>query len=471
MSQARCRLSVYGDAVGALDAPIFCAAYRDTPTPSLTLHTTDKINGARWRAAVLRHLEREGVRARCKVKHHSPAALERARSLEAFLRAVPEPKIVFDPTGALFRMRRLVALAQRIRATFGPRILGIYIEAWHRSLYLVFDRAAFAREGGISADALATAKATVEALLAAAAKDGIADAFETVMLGFDQPGIPLVPVDEASPAGEEGLEKTLRKLRRGTVGAALAAMFGTGVAGSAMAQGTQDLPAVSRFNFSLETSAGITDNRFATRTGGTFSVPLGHRFGAQLDVHAGNEGKHARWGVTGYAFWRDPSIALAGIVSTWQTRGDFNFGRTGAQGELYVGDYTVGARIGAQYGQARDGFFGQFEVRWYPIDDLKLAAGGDFAPGSRNMAHFGIEYQPAIQSLPGLALFGDGDVGNQGYYRALFGVRYYFGDVKSLKRRHREDDPMPFNGNESQVLNTPQGPTIVPQSTYVPPTP
>jgi hypothetical protein len=45
-------------------------------------------------------------------------------------------------------------------------------------------------------------------------------------------------------------------------------------------------------------------------------------------------------------------------------------------------------------------------------------------------------------------------------------VRYYFGDVKSLKRRHREDDPMTFTGNESQVLNQPK--PCVPHSTYVP---
>lgn len=468
MRQARCRLSVYGDAVQSLNAPVFCAAYRDSAIPTLTLHTTAK-DGARWRRQVQERLDREGVRARCKVKHHAPAALARARSLEAFLGAVPEPNIVFDPTGALLRMRRLLSFVRRVRGTFGPRLVGAYVEAWQRGLYFVFDPDAFTQDGEIDPAALDTAKATVESLVADAANEGIADTFDTVMLGFALPPIAVVPVDDASPAGEEGLEKALRGLRRGTLGAAFAAMFGGGVAGTAMAQ-EADLPAVSKFNYSLEASGGITRGRGTSRVGGIATVPLGHRFGAQLDLQVGNEGSKARWGVAGYAFWRNPDRALLGVVSTWQQRGKFSFGRTGAQGELYVGDYTLAARMGIQYGQARDGFFGQFEVRWYPFQDLKLAAGADFAPGGRNMGHFGVEYQPAIRSLPGLALFADGEAGTKNYNRALFGVRYYFGDVKSLKRRHREDDPIPFTGSENQVLNTPNQTHVAPQSTYVPPT-
>ena len=289
------------------------------------------------------------------------------------------------------------------------------------------------------------------------------------MLGLAYPGLPLVAVDAASPAGQAGVEKALRNLRRTTMGAAIAAMFGTGLAGAAAAQET-DLPAVSQPNASVSAGGGITRNRGTSRFEAVGTLPIGRRFGVQGDAQVGNDGSKTRWGVTGYAFWRDPNRALVGIVSSWQQRGSFTLGRSGAQGELYVGDYTVGARIGAQYGKARDGFFGQFEVRWYPWADWKLGAGGDFAPGGRNMAHFGTEYQPAISSLPGLALFAEGDVGTKNYYRALFGVRYYFGETKSLKRRHREDDPMPFTGSETQTLNTqPANTTTTPSAGYVPP--
>ncbi|MCW5771202.1 MAG: hypothetical protein KIT16_06165 [Rhodospirillaceae bacterium] len=468
MEPNRCRLSAYGDAIKSLNAPIFCAAYRDARIPVITLHTTDGRDAARWRDEVTERLARDGVRARCKVKRHAPERLERARSLEALLDAVAGPKIVFDPTGALLRMRRLVGFAGRLRETFGPRLVGVYLEAWQRGLYLVFDPKAFADDGDIDSGAIETAQATVEAMLAGAADDGLDEIFATVMLGFGHPGLALVPVDRASPAGEQRFEAAMRKLRRGSMGTMLAAVFGTGLGSAAMAQ---DLPAVSKFNYSLSGAGGWTKNRGTSRVEGIATVPLGHRFGAQVDLNIGNEGDRLRWGVTGYAFWRDPSIGLAGIVSSWQQRGAYTVGRSGFQGELYVYDFTVGARLGAQYGRARDGFFGQFEVRWYPIDDLKLAAGADFAPGQANMAHFGIEYQPAMSSLPGLAFFADGGVGTRNYYRALMGVRYYFGDVKSLKRRHREDDPMPFTGNESQVLNPDAPPTTVPQgTTYVPPT-
>ena len=56
---------------------------------------------------------------------------------------------------------------------------------------------------------------------------------------------------------------------------------------------------------------------------------------------------------------------------------------------------------------------------------------------------FGIEWQPPVHALAGLTIFADGAVGEDDYESVLGGMRFYFGEsgFKSLKRRHREDDP------------------------------
>jgi hypothetical protein len=46
-----------------------------------------------------------------------------------------------------------------------------------------------------------------------------------------------------------------------------------------------------------------------------------------------------------------------------------------------------------------------------------------------------------MSGMSGLTVFFDGAVHDDENYRALGGVRYYFGESKSLIRRHREDDP------------------------------
>ncbi len=55
-----------------------------------------------------------------------------------------------------------------------------------------------------------------------------------------------------------------------------------------------------------------------------------------------------------------------------------------------------------------------------------------------NLVKGNLEYQTPIR---GLALTAEAALGNNGYDHLLFGVRYYFGANKSLRERHRQDDP------------------------------
>jgi hypothetical protein len=84
--------------------------------------------------------------------------------------------------------------------------------------------------------------------------------------------------------------------------------------------------------------------------------------------------------------------------------------------------------------------YGGGDLRFYATDNFMIQAGArhadDFTAG-----RVGIEFQPAIQALPGLSFFADGWIGEDNYDAAYAGIRYYFGPEKSLIKRHREDDP------------------------------
>ena len=84
------------------------------------------------------------------------------------------------------------------------------------------------------------------------------------------------------------------------------------------------------------------------------------------------------------------------------------------------------------------------EYRFGPKSRI-LAVDTSFPPGD-GYARFGAEYQPAGWGVPGLTLFADGRVGEHDYSRVIGGLRLYFGGAKSLKDRHRLDDP----GNVAQ---------------------
>ncbi|MDX1518786.1 MAG: hypothetical protein R3318_01595, partial [Gammaproteobacteria bacterium] len=94
---------------------------------------------------------------------------------------------------------------------------------------------------------------------------------------------------------------------------------------------------------------------------------------------------------------------------------------------------------GGQTGDIQGGVFGNLDLRWYVNDNAYISMGGLTSSGDVG-ARASAEYQPGFSSLPGLSLFADGIVADD-FDQVLIGVRYYFGETKSLKRRHREDDP------------------------------
>ncbi len=198
------------------------------------------------------------------------------------------------------------------------------------------------------------------------------------------------------------------------------------------------------------------DGRGAGIATGLFTAPLGHSFGAQIDVQAGGVNSEAYWGTGAHLFWRDPNVGMLGVAYSYQQWSNANFGwinattrdiktanlhRGGVQGELYLSRLTLSGYAGYQDGNTREGAFGHLTLKYYATDDLSFHVAGDHYAG-RNMIRGGLEYRPNLSVLPNLAFFAEGGYGTHEYGMATAGVRYYFGkSTPNLIVRDRRSDP------------------------------
>jgi len=208
-------------------------------------------------------------------------------------------------------------------------------------------------------------------------------------------------------------------------------------------------PAVSAINGKLDANYGAI-NRASTRgLAGSLSLPLGQRFGAQFDGLYQHGFSTNIFGVGSHFFARDPSKGLIGLVFSGMTSQKFTDVIVGAEGEYYFKQVTLGAVAGYDnYDShvattfpglvAHQSFVAaRLYAAVYPMDDLmvRLEYQSRFNHNFY-MAH--VEWQTPMK---GVAIYADGGVGENGYAHLLGGLRIYFGGDKSLKDRHRQDDP------------------------------
>lgn len=241
-----------------------------------------------------------------------------------------------------------------------------------------------------------------------------------------------------------------------TIGALVGALLGSG----AMAQA----PAVSQTNGKLSLEGGVAGvdghDGVAGMAQGSITVPIGGSFGFQADGAVGYMKSGFAWGVGGHLFWRDPARALVGLIASTAETANFEWTRVGVEGDLYLGQITLAGHGGYQWGNdsrrisVDSGFFGGADVRFYLTESFAMTAGGGIYAGDW-LARGGLEFQPGLSNMRGLALFARGAIGEDNYYRLTAGVRFYFGADKSLMRRHREDDPesIPFENNTGEKKN------------------
>lgn len=227
----------------------------------------------------------------------------------------------------------------------------------------------------------------------------------------------------------------------------------------AVADVYQQLPAVDGFNSKIDGLGGSEHNKAIYGSRGSFSVPLGLQYGAQFDGAAGSFDGRFFGNVGGHLFWRNPAQGLLGVYSDfthWDSRvGGVNVGRVAAEGEAYLGRWTLSAVAGVETGNTVSGivgteiqtfdiktrFFDALTVSYYLQDNFKVYAGHRFQ-GGKHSAAFGGEYGLPIARGTMATLFAEGRVGSDSNHGVFGGIKFYFGQRdKTLIRRHREDDP------------------------------
>lgn len=208
---------------------------------------------------------------------------------------------------------------------------------------------------------------------------------------------------------------------------------------------------------------------------GAISAPISSNFGAQIDVGYLNAdldlwspGPPPPFGVdvdgrgfAGHLFWRDATVGLLGVYAA-KTDYEFNFGdggptfdidniRYGVEAEAYFDRITFKGFAGVDrtdfpivfapiLGSLSESFLAaKGEVNFYMTDNIVLKAGFDHSFES-TAATLGFE---AMWDTGGVSptIFADASF-DDGNTTVLAGLKLYFGSAsKSLKQRHREDDP------------------------------
>lgn len=235
------------------------------------------------------------------------------------------------------------------------------------------------------------------------------------------------------------------------------------------------LPAVSGLNGKISLEGGALDEEGFVALKGSVSMPIGERYGFQLDGSVGVLDAEIFGGVGGHLFWRDPSYALLGIYGSYTAIEalDGEVARIGVEGEYYWNQFTIKSVIGAEFIDIdqtalvydETNLFAFSDLSYYATDDLELSVGHRYS-GENHALALGVEYQLSQQIFAsGISLFAEGRIGENDYQGAWAGMRMYLGDEKSLIRRHREDDPTDWaEDNLLGILNGAGNGTCVPNA-------
>ena len=207
--------------------------------------------------------------------------------------------------------------------------------------------------------------------------------------------------------------------------------------------------AVSGPNGKVDFSTGNMDGNSGNNFMGSFAFPLGTNFGFQVDALFTDVADRDFYGTGAHLFWRDSEKGFFGIVAGGVHEEYLESWAGGLEGELYLGDFTLGAQGGVAnmdydlgalpfFNTDQTEYYAIADVGFYPTDNLLLSLSHTRAFGN-GMTQAQVEYQTP---LAGVSLFADVGQGEYNYDHALVGIRYYFGaKEKSLKCRHRQDDP------------------------------
>lgn len=239
--------------------------------------------------------------------------------------------------------------------------------------------------------------------------------------------------------------------------------LGAILAASAVQAG--DAPAVSGINGSASLSGIYHDQNNLSEgvsgmLSGSLSLPVTHSIGFQADGLLATTDDDGAAGIGGHLFWRDPSRGLLGLTGAYAIAPnvggvvDLEVTRFGGEGELYLDNVTLAVGGGIQDGHhLDDGSYSSINAYWYANDNLRLGIGAANDPVNDTTGLADVEYQPDFGVQSGLTFFAGSSFGKNDLIVAQAGVRFYFGEPKSLKRRNREDDPQPLTDEIWKQIN------------------
>jgi hypothetical protein len=338
-----------------------------------------------------------GLDLSIRIKLYSRAALDKPRSLEAFIAKFAPGERLYDPISAFDEAERLVGFACELRRRLEGDLRGIYWNSRWRTIYVLLNDEAFVDGGyGLLQDKLIAAERSVVEAHQASTEAGVP---RNVRLCFNVPvARPLVPLDDASfvhqyaqslrnPAGPRLLQ--LATLARVPI---LSALLGMGSAGVAVAK----LPPVE--NLPMQTSVDTA--------------------GAVSGLAAG-------------AVRRNASIDRAPpgtqILET-KTKAGIH-----SEGTISRDTFFEVTRIGATFDASptimRER---KLDLRWLPDRERISRSESNAstgAPGSRGFPAM----QPGITGVFGLSSLMGSDLSGEAYDAVLKDVQAHFGLPRSLR--------------------------------------
>lgn len=219
--------------------------------------------------------------------------------------------------------------------------------------------------------------------------------------------------------------------------------------------------AVSKLNGKLDLTTGDFNSADGQNVSGSVAMPLTPNFGLQLDGLYTDVSQREFFGGGVHLFWRDSEKGLVGITGSGVHEEDVYSLQGGFEAEYYLDLFTIGLQGG--YAKIKYDIeplpfidtnttdpYGTAYLSFYPIENLMLSASCTSA-FDNDLFQGQIEYQTPIN---GLSLFAEYAQGDNDYDHGLIGMRFYFGEKKSLKKRHREDDPQNVTKNVFYGIGT-----------------
>jgi hypothetical protein len=235
---------------------------------------------------------------------------------------------------------------------------------------------------------------------------------------------------------------------------------------TALFQLAQANPAVTELNGKVSTGHGEYNKDSGYFYDASITTPLLDNLGFQLDGLYQRAGGETFQGIGGQLFWRDANALLGGSAGIIDND-NIEATELSLMGEYFLENFTLGAKagwssvsFGGPFGNSfnidpdEKGAYGKLYLIYYPSDNMALTLTGE---NRFDATYFEAEAEYALP-LDGLTVFASMVEGENHYEQNFFGLRYYFGASKSLKQRHRLDDPANmlhsiFKGIGQHIIN------------------